>query len=985
MALTKPTQITVPFASSGLKNTIPETATGSNRASMQEGFPAITMQDVDQGGMAPYGQDMNGIIYDVTKAIQYQQAGGFFPYDATFAAAIDGYPIGAIVTSADGTQLFQNTLDGNQSDPENGGVNWSNIMTSASLAGKQDKLNQTQMDAVNSGITSAKVAIYDSYASTKQNTLTFDNTPTNGSSNPVTSDGIYAALGTKQDTITVDANPQSGSTNPVQSGGVYDAVQTLATAVDGKVSKSGDTMTGELSVVANYGVNDANASHIATTDFTMKRRSCYVGQNGNGVASPWFKVGTYTTTTNSSTSAVCIFDVASTLVTKQAGGQLRVFFRLNANRVLDTANTKLEWVTTYGNLNPDDFVLLFNSDSSSITLDLYVKCATSDLKFAFKVISEKPLLVGNSNAQGVVFTLANNVSTGSLASLPSGTQIKSQFKSKVKCGKRIVFTSDFQCPDYDELMEKTYQQGATNRYIWPQAANRFVKNGVEYLFVLSGAATDGNGTGPVTQVVTVYNLDTGEYLGYWLLPNVPTTEGIVVKTETDGDYIYTAKGGNTLQKFKFTLGTYKTTLTGVDVVDPNENAITVVWFLSYLNGTWCIDSISNRIGGYVSRTLFFYDDDFKRIGQYDVQKFEQDVWSAYEGLTAEQQKVQWSIPRTQAISIGTDGIYFYKGGGTNAADTTFPITDCGVAHYNFQGDLVRSSVCRHTPFATRMLSLLGVSSNINHTECEGGYCTEDGRCFWFAVVGAQSGKIILTEEFSDAPDAVDFSDCLANRQSNIPFQSNRPSFPHGATSKIDNPWTGERITSVDEFIKMCAVYGLDDVYVSNYSGGLGTTCANTTLSPSENFAIHVRRYSYNRYFLEVIGNSIKLPRSYVVGLDSDFNVTTCTIQLTFNDGNIVTVVDSGTGYKRYSDGTQECWGVGNTSSPPAAITFPKAFSAAPAVIISGKTGDTIDTQMRLYKASAVSASGFTPVATNVAATSYSQATYCYYARGKWSA
>jgi len=224
MSLAKPSQITVPFSSNGVKNTIPETATGSNLASMQEGFPVITMTDVDQGGMPPQGQDMNGILFDVTKAIQYQQAGGLFPYDATFAQAIDGYPLGALLTSADGSCLYQNTVSGNVSDPDNGGHGWSQILSSASIAGKQDKLTPVQMDAVNSGITSARVAIYDSYAAGKQDTLTFDNTPTNGSSNPVTSDGIYAALGTKQDTITVDAVPTSGSANPVQSGGVYDAL-----------------------------------------------------------------------------------------------------------------------------------------------------------------------------------------------------------------------------------------------------------------------------------------------------------------------------------------------------------------------------------------------------------------------------------------------------------------------------------------------------------------------------------------------------------------------------------------------------------------------------------------------------------------------------------------------------------------------------------------------------------------------------------------
>ena len=705
MALTKPTQITVPFASSGLKNTIPETATGSNRASMQEGFPAITMQDVDQGGMAPYGQDMNGIIYDVTKAIQYQQAGGFFPYDATFAPAIDGYPIGAIVTSADGTQLFQNTLDGNQSDPENGGANWSNIMTSASLAGKQDKLNQTQMDAVNSGITSAKVAIYDSYESTKQNTLTFDNTPTNGSSNPVTSDGIYTALGTKQDTITVDASPTDGSTNPVQSGGVYSA---LADKVD---------------------IADADDAEVTATGST-------------------------------------------------------------------TAHTLSDWM---------------------------------------------------------------------------------KFMQEPKTGrKKIVFSVNFKCPDYDELMAKTYKDGAVNLYIYPQAANRFVKNGIEYLFIFSGCSTSIEAGEPNFRIITVYNLNTGEYLGYFLITGTRVTEGFVVKSESDGDYIYIANSNDVLAKGKFDLTQFETTITTSPVLDGDGNTISAYWFVSCLNGTWCIDGTANRMAGFSSRTLLFYDDNFNKIGQFDVQKYEQDVWAGYEGLTAEQQKVQWSIPRTQGICIGIDGVYFYKGGGTNAADTAFPLTDCGVDHYNFQGDLVRSSVCRHTPFANKLLPLLGVTSAINHTECEGGFCTEDGRCFWFGVVGAQSGKLVLMEEFSDAYDAIDFSDSLANRQSNIPFQSNTPSFPR-TSGGFRNPWTGEVLQSVDEFIKMCAIWGLDEITVSNY-GGLGTSCAGTTLSSGENFILHLQRYSYNRFFMEVFKNATDLPRTYIVGLDSGNNVTTCTVQ-----------------------------------------------------------------------------------------------------------
>jgi hypothetical protein len=58
----------------------------------------------------------------------------------------------------------------------------------------------------------------------KQNTLTFDSTPTNGSTNPVTSDGVFDALALKQNTLTIDAVPTNGSINPVTSDGVFDAL-----------------------------------------------------------------------------------------------------------------------------------------------------------------------------------------------------------------------------------------------------------------------------------------------------------------------------------------------------------------------------------------------------------------------------------------------------------------------------------------------------------------------------------------------------------------------------------------------------------------------------------------------------------------------------------------------------------------------------------------------------------------------------------------
>ena len=57
-----------------------------------------------------------------------------------------------------------------------------------------------------------------------QGELTFDNSPTEDSTNPVTSGGVYSALETKQNTLTIDSTPTESSTNPVESGGVYNAL-----------------------------------------------------------------------------------------------------------------------------------------------------------------------------------------------------------------------------------------------------------------------------------------------------------------------------------------------------------------------------------------------------------------------------------------------------------------------------------------------------------------------------------------------------------------------------------------------------------------------------------------------------------------------------------------------------------------------------------------------------------------------------------------
>jgi hypothetical protein len=148
MLISAPDKIITPWATSGLKATIPETADPIlGRAGFDQGFPAINMAPKTAGGIPPFGQDFNGIFFDVTQALQFMQAGGTFPYDGTWATAVGGYPVGALVSRTDNQGLWRNTVANNLTDPEAGGAGWQpegSGLTSVAMASSNVTLTPLQ-------------------------------------------------------------------------------------------------------------------------------------------------------------------------------------------------------------------------------------------------------------------------------------------------------------------------------------------------------------------------------------------------------------------------------------------------------------------------------------------------------------------------------------------------------------------------------------------------------------------------------------------------------------------------------------------------------------------------------------------------------------------------------------------------------------------------------------------------------------------------
>lgn len=123
-----PPRLLEPIASdaggSFITNPMPDAPTGTNAASVQGGFPPVTMQPELSGGKPPLGQDMNGFLFLVSSHSFYVQCGQTYLYDATLAAFIGGYAVGTILGMTDGTGLWLNVTAGNMTNPDTGGAGW---------------------------------------------------------------------------------------------------------------------------------------------------------------------------------------------------------------------------------------------------------------------------------------------------------------------------------------------------------------------------------------------------------------------------------------------------------------------------------------------------------------------------------------------------------------------------------------------------------------------------------------------------------------------------------------------------------------------------------------------------------------------------------------------------------------------------------------------------------------------------------------------
>ena len=89
----------------------------------------------------------------------------------------------------------------------------------------------------------------------KQDVLTFDSTPTAGSGNPVTSDGIYKAIRSVGETVVLDDTVTENSHNGVKSSGIYTAIESAKTTLGQRITNVDtkvDAHTDDISALQEF-------------------------------------------------------------------------------------------------------------------------------------------------------------------------------------------------------------------------------------------------------------------------------------------------------------------------------------------------------------------------------------------------------------------------------------------------------------------------------------------------------------------------------------------------------------------------------------------------------------------------------------------------------------------------------------------------------------------------------------------------------------
>jgi len=179
--MANPLFIPIRFAMNGAKNVIQkvmQVGQDQEDATWDLGWPAITMIPKEDGGLAPKGQDFNGVLYTLSDHAVHRQNGEQILFSQDVVDNYGGYSLGSIIQSNDSLRHYRSLINNNTFDPNTTPIagRWeiyagsgSLPIASSTIAGVMKVINSLTSTDSGSALSAAQGEVLNSAIGTKAN------------------------------------------------------------------------------------------------------------------------------------------------------------------------------------------------------------------------------------------------------------------------------------------------------------------------------------------------------------------------------------------------------------------------------------------------------------------------------------------------------------------------------------------------------------------------------------------------------------------------------------------------------------------------------------------------------------------------------------------------------------------------------------------------------------------------------------------------
>lgn len=342
--------------------------------------------------------------------------------------------------------------------------------------------------------------------------------------------------------------------------------------------------------------------------------------------------------------------------------------------------------------------------------------------------------------------------------------------------------------------------------------------------------------------IVVFDLNSASYKRVFSAGN-GGGEGIVIKYEPEGRFLYVKSSGRSLGKYNInTLPTNLSTLTPVAQYD-----VGLHYEFTYRNGTWMVEQGGAVTGNYIRRTLFnLYNDDFQLTGTIN--------FNISDGGFGEGDYYNY-LPKRQGIALGDSEIYQAIGGAALKSDQVdMPIKYQGIKVYNQSGKFQSEGIMHHV----KMMEVLEQHGyTCERVENEGVHVDPDDNVYTmfvyqgrFTTTSNQEG-ILIFAEFNNELDAIDFTTAATTYQNFDEKALSASTFPRSADGDMYHPLTGAKL---DSFNKICDFMAQGNVpRFSFYSSATSVVDISGVAVPATTLVI-INNSNNETFFVEYLGD-----------------------------------------------------------------------------------------------------------------------------------